>query len=298
MTAAALAPSPLARLASGRALPVIVMSAAILALWHLGAVWLNAGLVESRMPGLSNAAFAKAAWSLERPLLPAPHQIAQELWKTIVEARLGSPRNLLTHIVVTISSTLVGFAFGVALGIGLAVGLVRSRALDKSLTPWIVASQMVPILAVAPIVVTALGSVGLKGLIPKAIISAYLCFFPVAIGMAKGLASPDAMQADLMRTYAASGRQQLFKLQFPAALPFLFASLKVAVSAAFVGAIVAELPTGAQSGLGARLLAGSYYGNTMQIWAALVAAACVAGALVAAVSLAERLALRLTGGRR
>ncbi|WP_020180077.1 ABC transporter permease subunit [Methylopila sp. M107] len=286
------------RLSGGSTLPIIVVCGGFILVWYLGAVWLNAGIVEGRSPGLDALSFAKAAWSLDRPLLPAPHQVLAELKLEIFDARFGTARNLLTHVGVTMSSTLVGFAIGVALGIFLAIGLVKSRALDKSLTPWLVASQTIPILAIAPIVVTALGSVGLKGLIPKAIISAYLCFFPVAIGMAKGLSSPDVSARDLMRTYAASGGQVLTKLQLPAALPFLFASLKVAVAAAFVGAIVAELPTGAQSGLGARLLAGSYYGNTLQIWAALVAASIAAAGLVLGVGLIERIVLGRTGVRR
>jgi NitT/TauT family transport system permease protein len=286
------------RLARGNTLPILVVSAGFLAIWYAAAVWMNSDLVASRTPGLDAASFAKAAWSLDRPLLPAPHQILWELKTSLFDARLGTPRNLFTHIGVTLSSTLVGFAIGVALGIVLAIGVDRSRALDKSLTPWLVASQTIPILAIAPIVVTALGSIGLKGLIPKAIISAYLCFFPVAIGMAKGLASPDSAQRDLMRTYAAGARTTLTKLQLPASLPFLFASLKVAAAAAFVGAIVAELPTGAQSGLGARLLAGSYYGNTIQIWGALIAAALTASALVGAVTLVERLTLGPKGARR
>ena len=138
--------------------------------------------------------------------------------------------------------------------------------------PWIVASQTVPTLAIAPIIIVVLGSVGITGLLPKSLISAYLCFFPVAIGMVKGLQSPDTMQLDLMCTYSASRTEVFWKLRLPAAVPFAFASLKVAIAIALVGAIVGELPTGAQAGLGARLLAGSYYGQTLQIGAALFAA--------------------------
>ena len=157
-------------------------------------------------------------------------------------------------------------------GIVLAVLIVHGRALQKSLLPWIIASQTIPILAIAPIVIVVLGSLGLKGLVPKALISAYLCFFPVTIGMVKGLTSPEPMQLDLMRTYSASRWQTFWKLRWPASVPFLFTSLKVAIAISLVGAIVAELPTGAQAGLGARLLTGSYYGQTVQIWAALFAA--------------------------
>ena len=151
----------------------------------------------------------------------------------------------------------------------LAVLIVHMRTLEKSLMPWIICSQMVPILAIAPIIIVVFGAIGIRGLFPKSMISAYLCFFPVTIGMVKGLTSPDPIQLDLMRTWSASKLQVLWKLRWPASIPFLFASLKVSVTISLVGAIVAELPTGAQAGIGARLLTGSYYGQTVQIWAAL-----------------------------
>jgi len=113
----------------------------------------------------------------------------------------------------------------------------------------------------------------------------------------KGLTSPETMQLDLMRTYNASVSQVLWKLRFPASLPFLFASLKVAVAIALTGAIVGELPTGAQAGIGARMLTGSYYGQTQQIWAALVAASAAAAGLVYAIGAAERLTARLMGAQ-
>ena len=140
--------------------------------------------------------------------------------------------------------------------------IVHSRVLEKSLLPWIICSQMVPILALAPIFIVVLGAIGLHGLLPKSIISAYLCFFPITIGMVKGFTSPDPMQLDLMRTWSATPRQVLSKLRWPSAVPYLFASLKVAISISLIGAIVAELPTGGEAGIGARLLAGSYYGQT------------------------------------
>ncbi|MEM8541401.1 MAG: ABC transporter permease subunit, partial [Pseudomonadota bacterium] len=117
--------------------------------------------------------------------------------------------------------------------------------------------------------------------LPKAIISTYLSFFPVAVGMVKGLRSPDGMNMDLMRTYSASRSQVLWMLRWPTAVPYLFTSMKIAIAASLVGAIVGELPTGAVAGLGARLLAGSYYGQTIQIWSALIVAAILAGSLVA-----------------
>ena len=138
---------------------------------------------------------------------------------------------------------------------------------------------------------------GLVGLIPKAIISTYLCFFPVTVGMVKGLRSPDPLQLDLMHTYSASRNQTFWKLRWPASMPFLLASLKVAVALSLVGAIVGELPTGAKAGIGARLLAGSYYGQTIQIWSALIIASLMAGCLVALVGVFERIVLKRMGTR-
>ncbi|MBC7142608.1 MAG: ABC transporter permease subunit, partial [Rhodobacteraceae bacterium] len=132
-------------------------------------------------------------------------------------------------------------------------------------------------------------------LLPKAVISAYLSFFPVVVGMVKGLRSPDAMQLDLLRTYSASPAATFWKLRLPASMPYLFASLKVSVAASLVGAIVGELPAGATAGLGARLLSGSYYGQTIQIWAALFAAAILAAGLVTVIGVIERGTLRRMG---
>ena len=212
-----------------------------------------------------------------------------------VTTPIDSKRSLVYHAGVTVSATLLGFVFGSLLGIVLAVGIVHLPVLDRSLLPWIIASQTVPILAIAPMVVVVLGNLGLDGLLPKAIISMYLCFFPVTVGMVKGLRSPDPLQLDLMRTYSATPAQVFRKLRWPSATGFLFASLKVAIAASLVGAIVGELPTGAQAGLGARLLSGSYYGQTMQIWSALIMASLVGVVLVFLVGCAERWCMRVKG---
>ena len=281
--------------------PVAVLVLALLAIWYAATVWLNAPMARQIAPdpaALQGSALVAATMSLERPVLPAPHQVAGELWRSVFTLPPTSRRSLVYHAGVTIGATLLGFVIGALFGILLAALIVHGRALQKSLLPWIIASQTVPILAIAPIVVVVLGSLGLKGLVPKALISAYLCFFPVTIGMVKGLTSPEVMQLDLMRTYNADRWQVFAKLRWPAAVPFLFTSLKVAVAISLVGAIVAELPTGAQAGLGARLLSGSYYGQTVQIWAALFAASFVAALMVALTGLAERLTLGAMGLRR
>ncbi|MCX6602502.1 MAG: ABC transporter permease subunit, partial [Acidobacteria bacterium] len=133
--------------------------------------------------------------------------VGTRLFRETADGVVLNPRNLVFHAWVTLSATLLGFAMGSLLGIVIAIGIVHSRTLSKSLMPWVIISQTIPILAVAPIVIVALGSIGLTGLVPKAIISAYLCFFPVTIGMVKGLTSPDTMQLDLMRTYNGSAAQ-------------------------------------------------------------------------------------------
>ncbi len=283
------------------ALPVATILALLTALWYAGTVYMNAPWERDQA---ARAGVEISTWELvantlrqDRPVLPAPHQVAAEIWKTTVETRITSKRSLLYHAGITLSSTLVGFAMGTIFGMLLAIAIVHSRAMEMSVMPWIIASQTVPILAIAPMIIVVLYNVGVSGLVAIASISAYLSFFPVVVGMTKGLRSPDWLQLDLMATYNASAAQTLWKLRFPAALPFLFPSLKVAVAIALVGAIVGELPTGAQGGFGARLLTGSYYGQVLIIWSALVGAAVSAGALVGLVGLAERIVLRNRGAR-
>lgn len=298
--AVALPAPPWTRGALGyRVLPVVTVVAVIVAFWYAAAVWLNAPRVIEQLEGNATAWTARdllrGTWSMDRPVLPAPHQIARDLQQTVFMTPVQSKRSLVYHAGVTVSATVLGFLFGALLGILLAVGIVHLTVLDRSLLPWVIASQTVPILAIAPMVVVVLGNLGLSGLVPKAVISMYLCFFPVAIGMVKGLRSPDPLQLDLMRTYSASAAQVFWKLRWPAATGFLFTSLKVAIAVSLVGAIVGELPTGAQAGIGARLLSGSYYGQTIQIWSALIVASVVGVVLVAVVGSVERLVRRAQG---
>ena len=218
-----------------------------------------------------------------------------ELWKTTVMKKVTSKRSLIYHAQVTLNATLLGFVIGTGLGILLAVGIVHSKVMDMSVMPWAIVSQTIPIIALAPMIIVVLYSIGVQGILPKAIISAYLSFFPVVVGMVKGLRSPDAMQLDLLKTYSANTNQGFWKLRLPSSMPYLFTSLKIGIAASLLGAIVGELPTGAVSGLGARLLAGSYYGQTVQIWSALFAAAILAALLVGILGMIERLLLRRMG---
>ena len=281
--------------------PVTAILLGIVAAWYVGAYAMNAPFQRDldRRAGETPTTweFVVKTMTQPKPTLPAPHQVAVNFFENTVLRKPTSARSLVYHSWVTLSSTLLGFAFGTALGILIAVGIVHVAALDRSLMPWIITSQTIPILALAPMIIVVLAAVGITGLIPKALISTYLSFFPVAVGMVKGLRSPDALHLDLMRTYNASRAETFWKLRLPASVPFLFASMKVAIAASLVGAIVAELPTGAVAGIGAKLLQGSYYSQSIQMWSALVAGSLVAILLVTAVGLAGRLVASAMGAR-
>ncbi len=282
-------------------MPVTIVTIMIILLWTVAAIYLNSPFQKDTYARANNNNWSYtqlivATLQQKRPVLPAPHQVIQEIYKTTVLKKITSKRSLIHHSWITLSSTLLGFLLGTVSGILLAVGIVHNVTLDKSLMPWVISSQTIPILAIAPMIIVVLNAIGLQGLLPKAFISTYLSFFPITVGMVKGFRSPEIIHLDLMQTYSASRWQVFWKLRWPAALPYLFASMKIAVSIALVGAIVGELPTGAVAGLGARLLAGSYYGQTIQIWSALVMAALLAGLLVSAVGLLSRVVSYRMGG--
>lgn len=282
-----------------RVLPVLTVLLAIVLLWYGAAIAMNAAWTRDQAARagveVTTADLIRDTLAQERPVLPAPHQVGAGLWDGVAGQKITSKRSLVWHGWITLSATLAGFAIGALAGVALAVGIVHNRAMDLSVMPWAVASQTVPILAIAPMVIVVFASAGVTGLLPKAIIAAWLSFFPVLVGMVKGLRAPDAMQLDLMRSWNASPAQVFWRLRLPSALPYLFASLKVAIAAALVGTIVGELPAGATQGLGARLLSGSYYGQTVQIWAALFAAAALAAGLVVVIGVIERATLRRMG---
>ena len=278
---------------------ITLVMAFIVVIWYGAAVYLNSDVLidkyERQKTEWNFQLLVKDSWSMGRPILPAPHQILEDLKKSLFDHKITSKRSLVYHGGITISSTLVGFAMGGVLGILLAIGIVHVPTLNKSVLPWIIASQTIPILAVAPMIIVVLGAIGLTGLLPKAFISAYLSFFPIVIGMVKGLRSPDPMHLDLMKTYNATQSQKFWKLRWPASTPYLFASFKVSIAISLVGAIVGELPAGARAGLGARLLTGSYYGQTVQIWSALIVASVIAATLVFLMSFMEKIVQKRMG---
>ncbi len=279
--------------------PVVIVVMAIMAVWYVSAVIMNTpwqkDMYQRAKVEWTTGQLIRDTLAQKRPVLPAPHQVLEEIYKTTVLKKITSKRSLIYHAWITLSSTMLGFIIGTILGIVLAIGIVHNRALDKSLMPWVISSQTIPILAIAPMIIVVLNAVGIQGLLPKAFISTYLSFFPVTVGMVKGLRAPELSHLDLMRTYSASQWQVLWKLRWPSSVPYLFTSMKIAIAAALVGAIVGELPTGAVEGLGARLLAGSYYGQTIQIWSALFMAAFMAGSLVALVGVVNGFVLKRMG---
>jgi NitT/TauT family transport system permease protein len=190
----------------------------------------------------------------------------------------------------TFREAITGFILGSVLGIGLGVLFVRYRLLEQGCMPYVVASQTVPILAIAPMVVIWLQA----GWLSVAIIAAYLTFFPVTINTLRGLRSPDPAALELMHSYAASPRAILWKLRFPAALPYIFTAFKISATASVVGAIIGELPSGIRDGLGGAILNfNSYYiSGPSRLWAAIIASAFVGILFYIIIAIAEKIVLR------
>ena len=270
---------------SGSLIPISTVLIFIFSIWYVGTILLNSPFQKDvyKRKGVENYTYSqlvKDTMSQKRPVLPPPHQVLIELWNSTVNKKITSKRSLVYHAGITLSSSLLGFVIGSLLGIVLAVAIVYSRTCDMTLMPWIITSQTIPILAIAPMIIVVLSALGIQGLLPKAFISTYLSFFPVTISMVKGLRSPETIELDMMKTWNANGLQTLLRLRLPSSVPFLFAGMKIGIAAALVGAIIGELPTGAVSGLGARMLQGSYYGQMVQIWSALIFASLIAALLV------------------
>jgi NitT/TauT family transport system permease protein len=226
--------------------------------------------------------------------LPHVHDIVGQLFEP---SRRNGP--LLIEVLwdaalFTAKEAAVGFLLGASIGFGIAVILVHSRLLQRGLLPYIVASQTVPILAIAPMVVIWLGGRGLSDWLSVSVISAYLTFFPVTINTLRGLESADPRALELMRSYAANRLRILWKVRIPASLPFVFTALKVSATASVVGAIIGELPASIQSGLGGAILNfNQYYASSPpSLWATNLIAAILGIAFFLAVLLAEKLVVR------
>ena len=194
----------------------------------------------------------------------------------------------------TAKEALVGFALGASFGFLLGVVLSQFRLLQRGLLPYVVASQTVPILAVAPIVVVYLGSLHVAPWFSVAVIASYLTFFPVAINTLRGLRSTDRQAVELMRSYAAGRLNILWKLRIPAALPYIFSALKVSATASIVGAIIGEAPSSIQDGLGGFIVNfNQYYSLAPEnLWATNLIAALLGIAFFLAIVLVEAIVVR------
>ncbi len=227
------------------------------------------------------------AFVLRNPVIPAPGQLLSGIYNLMLP--LDSPNAIPVNALWTGAETLVGLGLAALVGFLFALGLVLSRAFELSVLPWIVASQTVPIIALAPMLVVVLGQYGVRGWLPKAIIAAYIAFFPVTIGLAKGLRSPDALALDLMRTYRATTLQTFLKLRLPASLPYLFTAFRISTAAALIGAIIAEMSTISFFGLGKMLSENARASDVVGTWVLMIASAVLGILLVACVGLLERL---------
>ena len=238
--------------------------------------------------------FRLGSFEVNDRTLPHLHDIVGQLFEP---SRRNGP--LLIEVLwdaalFTAKEAAVGFLLGAAIGFAIAVVLVHSRLLQRGFLPYIVASQTVPILAVAPMVVVWLGGRGLPDWFSVSVIAAYLTFFPVTINSLRGLQSADPRALELMRSYAAGSWAVLWKVRVPASLPYLFAALKVSATACVVGAIIGELPASIQSGLGGAILNfNQYYASSPpSLWATNLIAAALGIVFFLVIVGLERLVVR------
>jgi NitT/TauT family transport system permease protein len=266
---------------AGRALLFVLVLAVLWGLWE-GYRWLGIKVGITR------------PFPVNDTTMPHIHEIFAQLFQP---SRANGP--MLIHVLLdsalfTAKEAATGFVLGGIIGFALAVGLVHSRLLERGLLPYMVASQTIPILAIAPMVVVWLGSLNSPAWFSVAVIAAYLTFFPVAINSLRGLKSADPRALELMRSYAAGRWGILWKLRVPASLPYLFSALRVAAAGSVVGAIVGELPSSIQDGLGGAILnfAQYYSFQPKNLWATNIVAAALGIVFFVVVVLAERFVVR------
>jgi len=274
--------------AAGRTLTRVALTIAVVAalagLWELyRLIWTQAGWT---WPFLVNSTSMPHTWTIVKAF-GQPAQVNQPALITI----------LLHKTLFTAKEAAFGFAIGAAVGFALAVGLVHSRLAQRGLLPYIVASQTIPILAIAPMVVIWVNPKlpsGLQGWGAVSVIAAYLTFFPVAMNSLRGLQSADPRALELMRSYAAGRWAVLWKVRVPTSLPYLFSALRIAATASVVGAIIGELPSGLQSGLGGAILNfNQYYSlEPQELWATNIVAAGLGIVFFLIVVAAEKLIVR------
>jgi NitT/TauT family transport system permease protein len=226
--------------------------------------------------------------------MPHLHDIVAAFWQPTTTGGPPLISSLLHASWFTGKEALAGFILGGLIGFGLAVMLSQSRLLERGILPYIVASQTVPILAIAPMVVVGLGSKGIAGWKSVAILAAYLTFFPVAINTLRGLHSVDPRAVELMDSYAASRWSVLWRLRVPSSVPYIFTALKISATAAVIGAIIGETPASIQNGLGGAIVNFNQYYSLEPtfLWATNVVCAALGIFFFLVVAVTERLVLR------
>lgn len=267
-------------------LPIVIVGLAVLAVWQLVAtLYFNASVTPQ---------FRDGAMSGADPAVPPEMRVVMMKLPlpNLVIAALANPDNvaqLWLAGLITLRSAALGFVVGGVVGFGLAVIMAQSRVLERSLLPYAIVSQMVPVIALGPIVYSIFKDEN----VARILIAAYVTFFPVTVNTLKGLRSVDPNALALMTSLAASRRQVYLMLRVPSALPYVFQALKIAATASVIGAIVVEL-MGAQQGIGVTILRTQYYGpaNAYKLWGAIVVASLLGLLFYRVVAMAERFALR------
>jgi len=272
-----------ARSAAVRGVLLVVVLAALWGLWE-GYRWF----------------WERMEWTWPFPVngttMPHIHEIVGALFSPLREGEPLLARYMMDAALFTAKEAAVGFAIGATVGFLLGALIARYAVLQRGVMPYVVASQTIPILAIAPIVVVGLGSVSIAGWTPKdwmrvSVIAAYLTFFPVTVNTVRGLRSADPSAVELMQSYAAGEWDVFWKLRVPAAMPYLFSAFKVAATASVVGAVIGELPSSIQSGLGGWIINFNQYYvlQPENLWAVNLVAALLGIAFFLVVVLAEKL---------
>ena len=292
--AAAAAPASGPRRQVGRTVGLLVIVGAIVAVWELvkfvaGDPW----RIDGNLAGIPVNFFhdPPLRWRLASDQsLPHIWEVFGTLTRPVQPNRPPLAALLFDNAVFTLRGAAIGFALGASFGLVLGVILAHVRLLERALVPYVVMSQTIPIIAIAPVIVIGLRA----GTFSVALVAAYLTFFPVTIAALRGLRSADPRAIELMRSLAASRLAVLWKVRLPAAAPYLFTAFKISATAAVVGAIVGELPSGIREGLGGALLNFNQFYTIApeRLWAALLFAAGVGIFAFILVVVAERIALR------
>jgi NitT/TauT family transport system permease protein len=226
--------------------------------------------------------------------MPHIHKILQAFGQPLQPD--GPPlRHYLFHwALFTAKEALAGFALGAGIGFLLAIVLSQSTLLRRGILPFIVVSQTVPLLAIAPMVVVGLGTKGVEPWVAVAVIASYLTFFPVAINTLRGLHSADPRALELMRSYAAGRSNVLWRLRVPTSLPFVFSALKIAATASVIGAIIGETPASLQGGLGYAIVNFNQYYSIQpaNLWATIIVCALLGIAFFLAIVIVEKIVLK------